>query len=1548
VPAAKFGDVESYLVGERTLGELRFITLNSAWSANDDQDEGKLWLGLPHLKYLDAYKQLPSIRFDGKGPITVALMHHPPVWFHTDERQASPTRPNTIDYLARRCHILLTGHTHGEVRRADRIAEGVWHFTGGAAYAGASHFNSFRLLQVDSHEIVYRSFEFNPSASENNWKSSEARSLSLEAKHKTTSNVMLSEWASTSSELRAACRADAIRVLEQKSRILRPFGRLPRTVSREVSVRVSPQRLRFDPQGRFIRPERTEQTIPFYEAARRSRRTLLVGDLGAGKSTLGAQLAVETIDRSDTAVAVFLPAKSLRVQGRFRHQELLRSIGEYVNQQVSLNTQAVRFELLLRQQVEVLLVLDGLDEVPSDLAARMLEESARLPEQWPTIQVVATARPVELAGVAYADWLIAQTVPLDDDAKQQFIAEEIIADGRDSAGAGEKAASLLRSLKEMPALDSLANSPLAIRLVYPRFSGSSDESLTLGDLLYELLLERLGGWQKRDGKPSTFDYFDSFFPTAEGKAEFLVALAKKAVTQSRVTMDEAKTTLQDAATSVTGANKHRLAEEALNFFKWLGLIANGGSVEFPLRPLMEVAAAIGLLAEWMVQVPNPLQPDYAQWRIVSFLGAIARRRNLLADVRDPILQFISGLLHDASNLPAAYYVVAKVSDSSCAEKTVELFPSLGRRPLTAFGEERRASARNIAKTFWFAGDKGFDWFFRAYIDPRYPFTLAGSALVKDVFDEWASLARGRLTEAQIRKLTTSVKPYLATGEAQFFGVLNLLAVLVPDAFDLADRLWYQSLGLDKAPFDDWVAKEFQRLARADDETRVVLNAVLQYRPASSERAGVLWLEMNPDVEPPGPIIRSAFQSFAKAKSSIVAIQFTSYCRERLQGQRWLCFARWMLSQLDSSATGAAIALYDSGENRSSVLGDALMRAMHDGGYFAEAEETLAALLKGEGEKGVRWLASRMEQDSQLFGAHSGWWRVFLNEIQLMKDGPDLLITCVRNMGPFTLPRYPEVREAFVRLLNGQRGPEFRQALRGQLHSLDPKVRRGASMILVATDPRTEAEALFVTIRSRAGENHFDYREWESFRLTLDFAPSVLSSIKGRLSLLDVTSRALALVLLLKAGDNVDAAYRTELELSLLAPGNWHLAQEPAMQRLLQEEASFNRLIGGLQHPGSEFAERAAQQLMDLDGARLSSKLEAECLAITTKPGSHAWKLSELMVRVARDRQFSMDLSAACKGIRDRGGSIPLLGLVLRANSEPAKWKDVVWTMLCDDMQSGAGSHQADTNGDALMDYALKVKEQSESIGQAAIECLDDPRMLNNRWADAYHWLAVIGDEFVGLKPDRIRAAVTHGLPITLSAATSLVARLGEAPKGLSIRHTGRLRPATFPRSIKHETDEGVMLENLKEYSRDSEDLHPAVTSSIEKCLFLPEFSSESLSQLASIGWPGALIGNSLRFCYGLSPKLAETLPVLDFWGKFWTREGNAPLQQLLRIWAIVRESAIRDDQTAADEYLASLDERLVHGDIWELPLASEILRIRGSLSGKQVRKVFLRFARFPT
>jgi tetratricopeptide (TPR) repeat protein len=170
IPSLKFGSDSSYLVGQREVDGLRFVVLNSAWFAKGDKDQNKLWLGLPHIKHMAAAGQLPEIAEQPDAPVTIALLHHPQEWFHEDETHAYKPRPNTWDFLASRCDLILSGHTHAEIRSPDTIAQKALHFSGGATYEGASYRNTFQLLRIHRNSFDYRTCEFDPRSSSSTWR----------------------------------------------------------------------------------------------------------------------------------------------------------------------------------------------------------------------------------------------------------------------------------------------------------------------------------------------------------------------------------------------------------------------------------------------------------------------------------------------------------------------------------------------------------------------------------------------------------------------------------------------------------------------------------------------------------------------------------------------------------------------------------------------------------------------------------------------------------------------------------------------------------------------------------------------------------------------------------------------------------------------------------------------------------------------------------------------------------------------------------------------------------------------------------------------------------------------------------------------------------------------------------------------------------------------------------------------------------------------------------------------------------------------------------
>ena len=167
VPQYEVGadDDGSYLYGVRqTCNGLRFICCNSCWYSKDDNDRKNLWIGGPLLRSLDSRKMI--CRRSDSQTIDVALIHHPKDWLRDYELNTlSQRRAATFDYLAKMSHIVLTGHTHADLRKWDQNEHEAYVCGGGASWVSISHPNTFRLIRIDKEKQIfeYSSFQWNSS-----------------------------------------------------------------------------------------------------------------------------------------------------------------------------------------------------------------------------------------------------------------------------------------------------------------------------------------------------------------------------------------------------------------------------------------------------------------------------------------------------------------------------------------------------------------------------------------------------------------------------------------------------------------------------------------------------------------------------------------------------------------------------------------------------------------------------------------------------------------------------------------------------------------------------------------------------------------------------------------------------------------------------------------------------------------------------------------------------------------------------------------------------------------------------------------------------------------------------------------------------------------------------------------------------------------------------------------------------------------------------------------------------------------------------------------
>ena len=1532
VPPYRVDTFENYLVGTRAFGGINVLSLNSAWFSQGNDDKGRLWIGLPIIRQMEASNQISTSNGPHKYGPTVVLMHHPKEWLHDDEISASSVHghPNTFDYLSVRSQLILTGHTHGEVRPADRYAERAWHLTGGAAYAGAAHFNTFRLIRLENDRLTYRSFEFDPRSSTQPWESKgTARSLSLDPPTEQAAAALPPSCKSTLSEYRQAAREHASRYVTEKARALTPRGRLPEPLVLQVVARSRSIEQQFDADGRLIRSEKIETTLPLLQAARASRRTLLLGDMGAGKSTLAGTLVCEILDQDDGVFAVLIEAKAIQFESVLTIASLVDLVSSYANKQIYPELDPVSLRGLLQSTVEVTLIVDGLDELPNNRPAQLLRRLYDLPNHWPNIQVVATGRPVELIGVSYEDWQVLYPAELNDDDREALFRYELKAQGRDEDAASQTAQAMVRKLKGMPLVYAAAVTPLAVRLLFSQLSKADVGKLvTIGELLCELAKERAGSWSAKDQKVPVAPRFEGAFSEPAARIDLLGYIAVHMGSRNTLSRDEALR-VANRGIAACGVNESRgLSAEALDYFGRCGLLLIDTSISFPSQSLLEFFQGVGLATRWENGAQIDTLPN-ERWRIVSFAAAVLRSRGLIDSQRRHIIDYVDTLLTTSKGVLPAAYIVVEARDSSCADAYVRGLKRLPPRPLTMDWKTAASAAQALALALRESAE-GFEWFYGEYLEPRLPYMHLGSGIVERIFREWAALAFNELTERQRTQLSALAKPHVAAGTGLLVDVIPVISFLVPEAFSEEERLWFNSQLLGREPFSELVTS---RLAEDWHRAPDTINAFLLHHTNSLPHA-LLWKRLNPHAMPPPSVIKTFLSSYATSRHS----RRVESCESALNNATGesLPFARWNLSDSNSMvAAGSAVYLRSKGIDVPSSLVPPLLRALHDGGYSRAAEVTLTDLIEADPESTLPFLIEEIaDAASDMHGAHSGWWRLLLARIRSSgTEAADVLMRTVRGVGCFLLARYPEVRQAFRDLLTEQ--PSCRETLRDALHDLDPGTRHGAAMVLVVVSPDTEAVALQVVVRSRSRQSHGSWHEWEEFLLSLSFGPSSLEHLNASLPKFDSHGRILALAILMRNRIRLPYEERLDLLKGVLDWSNHHLAGAVDFEAV----ESLEMLGRLLYEPNLKLARGAARMLRRLPRSNVGiSKLATAAVLCEEDVAFEMSSMSEWVDLIHADSAFRNAVLSETRRLREFGARTPILGIFAETPGGQVKWADVVWRTICESTL-GSDTHR-EVWGYWLLEQARKSPETRAAIGTAAKEFMADPRVVGSRFSEARQWLTVIADECVGLTPEELEKALLHDPPpIRYSAAAALIARLERVPEGFEPRRSVGAVPETkLTRTAIHSGDEAL----LRELVRSSDSLHPSLCPSIDVATLKTPLTREQLDALAIEGSTGSLVAVVLSFCYGDCPSIDWVIRHIRYFDRWdLNARQDSCLRQLLHCWRDALKSA-NASSDFREELIEALSDALAEQNIDDIDffsVARAVFDLRGRFTLQEAQRV---------
>nr|WP_320147893.1 metallophosphoesterase [uncultured Anaeromusa sp.] len=1529
IPNLYIGDQEHCLMGVREIKGLQFIVLNSAWFARGGGDTQNLWIGQPQLEVLKAKGQLVQKKELDNNPITIAVLHHPKDWLHESERQSYQGRQSSYEMLAKGCHVILSGHVHSEtIPEPDKISNNAYLFTGGATYVGNNYRNNFSVFRIDVKDrtILRRGYEYNPAKQEWNWEGDSETPYSLRQSHAITpkneatrdlkkkfkySNVVKLVGQSVDQYIEYKAKAVA-----SKTQIV-----MPQIISRLVAVHNSSEKVN-------VREETIELNAdgnyaPIENVITAGHPAFLFGEVGSGKSTIAGIYVKHIIEKLQGQIPLLIPAGFfLNMNDRLKTlSDYCFLISEYVNEDILLSNEGFDLLEVLTEGHIVTIVIDGFDEIDRDTARTLLKQTEKLVDHWPNLSILVTGRPVELRGLDYSKWQCMSMLPLTTDDQRQILYNEAIACGYSETDARADADQRISFLNINPDLASVAITPLVLRLLR-EYLTQEQQSFTLGDLLYNILVERLGEWNSKDGKELSLPDFKTIFPTAYSRESLLGKIAAAIYNSSNraITQEYLYNLISNEVGNVE--KKHSVVDQACIFFKTNVLDQNNELLTFPSQPLLECGLGCYIVDRLASRQEISLGIEASRlWREYSFAAAIARRKNLINKLRLEFQGFTLQLAKDKEKLPTAEiaFIVSEAGDSVLASYFLSCLKKAGFRPLMFFRDIRALCMNAYAKCLYLAGNDGFEWFYSQYLDIRYPLTQMDVDVVTDILRNYILATNYRIDKQYQTLLAKMIQPIIASKSVLAEYLLPALVLLIPDHFDVKTRIRLYAMNLNFPIVKEKILQALIDECNLDNKSLVleVLELMAKSDGNSSFIAAEIWMDVSL-AQPPLVIIRKAILAAGIHGN-------TSLFREverRIGSEKIENVLRFHALESSNIGLASSLILYKRGERGLYRIGNGLLYGMHDVRKIAESEMFVHELVKANGVSGLHWFLQKFSTFSRYEGIYSAHWRILLKEFHDSELAePKLLRYATNFLGDFNLTRYPEIRRGFQLLFEDK--PEFRAILQAALFSYDRKLRYNAACILFVCYPDSENIAADIIIQN-AGQSLSSNYEWIRFCFKLVLGESVTRYISTNLDKYLPAQKTFALALLrhnkqVLAEENYDTLVRGMLADRTL---DYSLSTEKGniLDPVLAEEQAFAKLVANIDNQDLTIRRNACSALWDYHRIKLTIEQYAKCLTIVSDDffTLGARSMYKLFDENKGNSSFVSTVLTVSKSIQALTGDEPLGGLYLQTLNDEAVWKELLWKSFF------RGRRASPYDKEVAFLWFLKTGMEHPSIGSklggAAKEYMQHPSIIADRQNDKSSWLALLADEFSELSNEEIEEVLignTRGNQVINSA---LISRLGYVPPAFKTIESTRL---LFVDS-ESKDNEAFGFDEIVEIIRDANELPSNYLTAIETTLLSDTLSNSEIGEVGNKSNRGVIFALILSFCRN-QPLDYQWIPrSLDY------DFGHEAIGTKNSLRCVVRAIAevVANDYDCKDDYISYIKSVIMHqpnkaGQLWKLLFAAE-------------------------
>jgi hypothetical protein len=1222
---------------------------------------------------------------------------------------------------------------------------------------------------------------------------------------------------------------------------------------RKVSPVLLPRRIAFfDPSvhttGRDteMATDRQKQVfVNFGDQVPFDQPVMLFGDLGSGKSTFIAEYAREFISKNSGIIPIFIPSAYLRSKTLNSLKNLTTAIDRYVNEEMSFPDGIFRLDHAIKIPKEILLIVDGVDELTRQEAQDILGVLKILKDHHGTIRVIATGRPLELDSLLPVGWLSYSILPLNQREVRVIFEQEALATGALPGDAVVIAGEKITILRGRPEISIIATTPLiACSIFYDLDSAANNK--TLGDIVFAILKRRLN-WHSLDNKRLEYEEFLSAFPLVVHRQRLLARIAYELYRSASKSMHEAKIVSLIERDVPDGLNKNSIVAQALKYFSHAFFQkTTDEQISFLNAPLLECAVGVEF-AERLTAgtTPGSLEVELnltEDWRPVSFAMTVIRERKDESTVRSRLEKLIhSDVRWPHKNLVQAAVVLAELKDRALALRLFEIARTLSFRAVIPIGREDKLSPLAVANCLMLADGPGFQWFWEEYLDGRHPFNHFDEEVAANILGFYIVARDYVLPTSEVKALNSLVVANKHLVTSFCLRGFPVLALLTDVQFSPNERALLLAQLLNDEPFDSAAEAILRRLHQSGEMSVPILNALETVcgKPDFSQTmtAAALWLEFNLDRALPTTVLNNCLTACTRDDFAFINEKITQLASK----DDLAAYLRFLVLAEDKKMAGdAALYLLWSGEKNIALLTPALSRSIDWLTHKYSAVDEVAGFIRSQRFDQAVILAANVPTDNHL-GIQPSFWRIFiealLNSKGLFEYPFEQLVS---GMSLFTLPRYPDVRISLTALL--KKVPRYKELLNLMGQGLAPVLAYHANSILAACFPGDDNAAL-LTLMKGTFSHHSDKDEWHRFLFTLNFSLSVKEKLHQEIPNFVEPAKTFALGFLYFQGYPLTSAEIAMLTNGLLGLGHrfdaslWLASTDPSF---LANHRVFDTLLQKLDDPNPRIADIAASSLLSYHKGDLTVDQLAKAYSLQTKSFTHTfYRLPIDEPDLFRSEEFKAAVI---------GGSLgqpSLLDLYFRAGQDVGLWEEFFKTSISRSFTGGS------LEMDRLYFWIINILRLDDSARQYMGIAVESLLKLpgNQEERRVYPFLLLFGDELGLTIKDEIKADTSkwdssRDEEIILALAIRAGIQVSSLPPGQS-RSWYIIFSQYHSSALKSVSDE-----DLKLFAADTQKIPSQLMERMGSLLFYGQLTQTERKAIGESGNIGAIIDTIVGFCRG--------------------------------------------------------------------------------------------------